>query len=195
MESWKIQRDRGQAETCSRGGCALAGEPEYYAVLELPECIRRPLCLTCFHELKSESGEMPFHWRVRRRSDGRKQAVLDLATLRALFDRLGEEPGEPEEGEETPEPEETARHPIDPETRAVGLRYLVALLLLRKRVLKMADARNAEEERADLLVIDPKVDGMEPVALSAPSLEPEALAALKDELAAAIGDSQEAVTD
>ncbi len=189
MESWKIQRDRSQAETCSRGGCALAGEAEYYAILELPECIRRQVCLTCFHELRSKSDEMPFHWKVRRRSDGRKQAVLDLGALRALFDRLGEEP------EEMPEPEESQEPQMDPQTRAAGLRYLVALLLLRKRALKMADARNAEEERCDLLVIDPKVDGMEPVALSAPSLEPEALAALKDELAAAIGDSQEAATD
>lgn len=166
---WKIQRDRSQAETCSRKGCALAGEPEYYAVLELPGCIRRQLCLTCFEELKSQEGDMPFHWKVRRRTDGSKQAVLDLASLRVLFDRLGE---------------------AEEEERNEGLRYLVALLLLRKRVLKMADARNAEEEAADLLVVDPKIEGMEPVALSAPSLEPEALAGLKEELAAAIGETE-----
>jgi len=197
MESWKIQRDRTQAETCSRGGCALAGEAEYYAILELPECIRRQVCLTCFHELRSKSDEMPFHWKVRRRSDGRKHAVMDLAALRALFDRLGEEPEEIPEPEEAEEPgsEEAGEGQMDPETRAAGLRYLVALLLLRKRALKMADARNAEEESADLLVIDPKVDGMEPVALCAPSLEPEALDALKDQLALAIGDGEEAASD
>ena len=178
MEEWKIQRDRSRAEVCSRGGCALAGQTEYVAILELPECIRRQLCLTCFHELKAESGEMPFHWRVRRRSDGQRQPVLDLASLRALFDRLGEEPAE---AEVDTEPE------VDAKARSEGLRYLVALLLLRKRALKMADPRNEAEERADLLVIDPKVEGMEPVALSPPSLGPEALATLKDELAAAVG--------
>ncbi len=188
MEQWKIQRDRSQAEVCSRGGCALAGEREYVAILELPECIRRQLCLACFHELKSEGREMPFHWKVRRRSDGQRQPVLDLASLRALFDRLGEEPEEPAEpadaGEADTEPG------MDAKARAEGLRYLVALLLLRKRVLKMADPRNEAEERSDLLVIDPKVEGMEPVALSVPSLEPEALATLKDELAAAVGSEE-----
>jgi hypothetical protein len=168
VSDWKIQRDRSQAEICSRKGCALAGEPEYYAILELPECIRRQVCLTCFEELRSQEGDMPFHWKVRRRTDGSKQAVLDLASLRVLFDRLGEEE----------------------EERSEGLRYLVALLLLRKRVLKMADARNAREEAADLLVVDPKIEGMEPVALSAPSLEPEALASLQEELAAAIGETE-----
>lgn len=167
VSDWKIQRDRSQAEICSRKGCALAAEPEYYAILELPECIRRQVCLTCFEELKSQEGDMPFHWKVRRRIDGSKQPVLDLASLRVLFDRLGEEDKANE-----------------------GLRYLVALLLLRKRVLKMADARNAEEEAADLLVIDPKIEGMEPVALSAPSLEPEALEGLKEELAVAIGETE-----
>lgn len=171
MSDWKILRDRSQAETCSRGGCALAGEAEHYAILELPACIRRQVCLTCFHELKSQGCEMPFHWKVRRRPDGKRQAVMDLASLRALFDRLAEEP------------------------EASALRYLVALLLLRKRVLRIADARNAQEEQADLLVIDPKVDGMEPVALAAPSLPPEALADLEQELAAAIGAGREATGD
>ncbi len=114
---------------------------------------------------------MPFHWKVRRRPDGRRQPVMDLAVLRALFDRLAEDP------------------------EAGGLRYLVALLLLRKRVLKMADARNAEEEQADLLVIDPKVDGMEPVALKAPDLEGEGLTDLKAELATAMSEGEASSAD
>ena len=67
-----------------------------------------------------------------------------------------------------------------------GLRYLVALLLLRKRRLKMVDAQTPDQEAADLVVVDPKVEGMEPVALFAPSLEPERLAGLREELTAAI---------
>jgi len=196
LEPWKIQRDRSQAEVCSRGGCALAGEPEYYAVLELPECVRRQVCLTCFHELKSKSEELPFHWKVRRRSDGRKQAVLDLTSLRALFDRLGEAADEFNGIDDIEDPDdECDEADVDAKARAEGLRYLVALLLLRKRVLRMADARNSKEERCDLLVIDPKIEGMEPVALYAPSLEPEALAALKNELTAALGSSEEAAAD
>ena len=171
MDQWKIQRDRSQAEVCSRGGCALAGQPEYYAILELPECIRRQVCLTCFHELRTEAGEdgeMPFHWKVRRKADGRQQPLLDLTSLRSLFDRLGEE--SLDAAGDAGEDDEAGGRP------AAGLRYLVALLLLRKRVLKMVDPTSPEEEAADMLVVDPKIEGMEPVALSAPRLEPDDMA-------------------
>ena len=36
------------------------------------------LLMNTVPELKSAGGEMPFHWRVRRRSDGRPQAVLEF---------------------------------------------------------------------------------------------------------------------
>jgi hypothetical protein len=113
-----------------------------------------------------------------------------------LFDRLGETAAEFNEIDDIEDPDdECDEADADAKARAEGLRYLVALLLLRKRVLKMADARNAREERCDLLVIDPKVEDMEPVALRAPSLEPEALAALKDELVAALGSGEETAAD
>ena len=92
--------------------------------------------------------------------------MLDLVTLRQMFDRLGEEPSD----------------------QARSLRYLVALLLLRKRVLKMANPSTPEEEAADLLVVDPKVEGMHPVALTAPAMELAELVAMKDELLAAAGE-------
>ena len=52
----------------------------------------------------------------------------------------------------------------------------------------MVDARNAEEEAADLVVIDPKIEDMEPVALIAPDMENGKLDDLKGELAAALGE-------
>lgn len=166
MEEWKIQKDRTK---CTKPGCPLSASSEYYAVLELPSCTRRDLCQPCFREHETEAGEALLFWRGRRQSKEQKGPVLDLASLRQLFDRLGDE--------DDPEKLEAAR----------GLRYLVALLLLRKRWLKMVDAQNPEQEQADLLVVDPKVEGMEPVALSAPTLDADGMGSLKAELLALLG--------
>lgn len=165
MDAWKIVKDRSQAE---KPCCKSSPNGEYWAVLELPACSRRDLCAVCFREYEAAADKPVLFWRGRRRKA--KGPVLDLTSLRLLFDRLGEE--------QEPDRAETA----------AGLRYLVALLLLRKRLLKMVDARNAEEERADLVVVDPKIEGMEPVALSAPPLDSERLESLKGELAAVLGE-------
>ncbi len=165
MEQWKIQRDRTR---CEKPGCPLAGAEEYYAVLELPDCVRRDLCQMCFHQLESEPGEEPIYWKGVRKSSGKKAPVLDLQSLRLLFDRLGQSESE----------------------NAQGLRYFVALLLIRKRVLKMTDPVTEEQELADMLVIDPKQKEMEPVALFAPELDTDRLAGLKDELLEAIGEGE-----
>ncbi|MCA8944317.1 MAG: hypothetical protein KDB80_17255 [Planctomycetes bacterium] len=158
MESWKIQRDRSK---CPEPGCTLAADREYFAVLELPECVRRDLCSTCFHKLeRGDEARAPVFWKCRRSSEPHAGPVLDLTALRMLFDRLA-----------TMEDE-----------RARGLRYFVALLLLRKRVLKMVDAQTPEQEQADLVVVDPKVPGMAPVSLVAPDLDPERLENLESEL-------------
>ncbi len=168
MEQWKIHKDR---QRCEKPSCPLPVEQEFYAVLQLPDCLRHELCQQCFHQLRESDDSLPFHWKVRRGTGGKKEAVLDLESLRMLFDRLGE-PGNSSEN-------------------AAGLRYLVALLLLRKRRLKMVDATTPEQEAADMLVLDPKVEGMEPVALQAPDLDADRLANLREELMAALGDESE----
>ncbi len=165
MEQWKIQRDRTR---CEKPGCPLAGAEEYYAVLELPDCVRRDLCQMCFHQLGSEPGEEPIYWKGVRKAPGKKAPVLDLQSLRLLFDRLAQSDNE----------------------SAQGLRYFVALLLIRKRVLKMTDPVTEEQELADMIVIDPKRKDLEPVALFAPELDTDRLAGLKDELLAAIGEGE-----
>ena len=202
MEQWRIHKDRTR---CEKPGCTLAADPEFYAILQLPDCVRIERCLTCFNELNASAEHAPFHWRVRRKDSGNKQPVLDLESLRRLFDRLGEpmasEDGVIDESDATVEEapvladeaggdvqDEEESDGTDASARAAGLRYLVALLLLRKRRLNMVDATNEIEERADLVVIDPKVEGMEPVALFAPALDPEGLDNLRIELMVAIGE-------
>ncbi|MEZ5962226.1 MAG: hypothetical protein R3F56_00140 [Planctomycetota bacterium] len=133
----------------------------------------------CFDELRRRvegaGDKAPVFWRAKRRQ-GDRQPLLDLAMLRHLFDRLGEEVGE----------------------KPAALRYFVALLLLRKRVLKMADAKTAAEEAADLVVFDPKAPTQPPVALVAPALDQHSLEVLKEELqaaAATLGDGAEGAAE
>ena len=192
MEQWRIQKDRTK---CDKPGCTLAADPEFYAILQLPDCVRIERCLTCFNEISAANDNLPFHWLVRRKDGANRQPVLDLESLRRLFDRHGEpvadEDLEAEVAEETDQAEE-AEGVEAAAARQAGLRYLVALLLLRKRRLKMVDARNEFEERADLVVIDPKVEEMEPVALFAPDLDDDKLDELRAELMVAIGEESEA---
>ncbi|MCA8957931.1 MAG: hypothetical protein KDC87_17785 [Planctomycetes bacterium] len=196
-ESWKILRDRGR---CERAGCPLASETEYFAVLELPSCVRIERCGRCFDEIRRARSEPPFHWLVKRTKGGKKEPSLDLESLRSLFDRLGEPLDD--DGADAPvdavaeaeaeaavaaTEEEVAALAEHRQRTAAGLRYLVALLLLRKRRLKLVDPTTPEEEAADLLVVDPRIEGMAPVSLFAPELGDDGLDGLRDELMAAVG--------
>lgn len=164
-EEWKIHRDR---KGCEKPGCPLPTSRSYFAVLEWPSCVRHDLCDACFtdYERKCQGSEPPIFWRALRKSTGSKEPVLDLVSLRLLFDRLAN---------------------VD-DDRARALRYFCALLLLRKRVLRMVRPRNAEQERADLIVVDPKAKEQEPVLLFAPAIDLDNLGAIKEELLAAIGE-------
>ena len=62
---------------------------------------------------------------------------------------------------------------------------------LRKRVLRLVDAETEEQERADLLVVDPKVEDMRPVALHAPDVDSDNLEALRKELLSVLEGSAE----
>ena len=165
MEEWKIMRDR---KGCERPGCPLPSARQYFAVLEFPACMRRDVCDACFVDLERKSSEPVVFWRAVRQKSGSKEPVLDLVSLRALFDRLGT---------------------VD-DDKARSLRYFCALLLLRKRALKMVPARTAEQERADLVVIDPKMKEMEPISLFAPAIDLADLSTVKEELLAAMGEDQ-----
>lgn len=164
MDEWKITRDRSG---CDRPGCPLPSARQYFAVLEFPACVRRDVCDACFCDLERRAeGQAIVYWRaVRKKSDSR-EPVLDLVSLRALFDRLAG---------------------VDDE-RARQLRYFCALLLLRKRVLKMVRPRTPEQERADLVVADPKAKEQEPFVLFAPAIDLDDLGKIKEELLAMLGE-------
>lgn len=180
-EDWKIHRDR---EGCQKPGCPLQTSSSYFAVLEwapvatkkdpdnpVMTCVRREMCDACFqdHENHCDDDKPPIFWRAMRKVADNKDPVLDLQALRMLFDRLG-----------------TVK-----DDRARALRYFCALLLLRKRVLKMAKPRTREEQQADLVLRDPKIKDMEPVCLIAPAIDINDLGAIKDELLAMLGEGSE----
>lgn len=164
-EDWKIQRDR---KLCEKPGCPLPTSKSYMAVLEWPACVRKDLCDACFqdYERKCQGAEAPIFWRAMRKAKDQKEPVLDLNSLRMLFDRLGS---------------------VD-DDKARSLRYFCALLLLRKRVLRMVQPKTAEQERADLVVVDPKQKEAPPILLFAPNLDLDNLGGMKDELLAAMGE-------
>jgi hypothetical protein len=162
-QGWKIRSGRGRCET---PGCASPPVPEYYAVLQPPEYTRQDLCPACFARAERDSATPLIFWRARRSEAKQGAPVLDLESLRVLFERLGERDDD----------------------QARGLRFLVALLLLRKRQLKLADARTPAQEGADLVLLDPRQPDAEPIALIAPPLDEERLAALKVELLSAIAE-------
>ena len=185
-DDWRIHKDR---EGCQKPGCPLPTCRSYFAVLEWQRvdsgkagkagtdadatvCVRRELCDACFadHERRCGPEQPPIFWRAVRRQSGSKEPVLDLVSLRALFDRLAE---------------------VDDE-RARALRYFCALLLLRKRVLKMKRPTTREQEQADLVVVDPKQKDRVPILLFAPPVESLDLGGIKDELLAAIGETADA---
>ena len=165
MDDWHITRDR---KACERPGCPLPTAAHHFAVLEFPECVRKDLCDACFVDLERRAAAPLVFWRAMRKQPGSRELVLDLASLRALFDRLGTVDGD----------------------RARSLRYFCALLLLRKRLLKLVPPRTAEQERADLVVVDPKLKEMEPIALFAPAIALDDLGSVKDELLAALGEGE-----
>jgi hypothetical protein len=166
MEDWKITRDR---KACERPGCPLPTAQSYFAVLEFPACVRRDVCDACFCDQERKAESPMVFWRAQRRKSDSKEPVLDLVSLRVLFDKLAAVEDE----------------------RARQLRYFCALLLLRKRVLKMVQPRTAEQERADLVVVDPKMKELEPISLFAPAIDLDDLSKIKDELLQAMGEDLE----
>ena len=176
VEQWKIHKDRAK---CEQADCPLQRSAEFYVVLELPDCVRRELCVRCFQEREASR---PIYWKAQRAEDKPREPVLDLASLRQLFDRLGEPDFAMPERDSDDGAEDRAPTDVDgarTQRTAADLRYLVALLLLRKRLLRMVDAATPEQEAADLVVVDPKVEGMEPVCLDAPELDSDRLGSLK----------------
>ena len=113
MSDWKIRRRHGE---CSRCQSAFEDGTRHASILRIDDeesLVREDLCPTCWEG--EDQAEMLFWWFTHHQEDNKKTLRLDLESLERLFMEL--------EGRE----QEKIRE----------LRYLVCLLLMRKRKLKL----------------------------------------------------------
>jgi hypothetical protein len=136
MAEWKIQRKQGVCGSCER---AFDEGEQHFSVLSITdgELARDDLCPACFAS-RDDSGSLLW-WRTRHTVQRDKRLRLNFEALEALFLRLGEAT----------------------EPKLLELRYVLCLLLMRKRRLKVrrieraaqgdcfvvARPRRAEEQR------------------------------------------------
>ena len=143
MAQWKIERRQGACSSCE----VVFADGEHHAstlVMDADEGLeRRDLCDRCWREAGSPESGGPssvgagslFWWFTRHQVEVRKTVKLDLASLEQLFVQL--------EGRE--------------ELRVRELRYVLCLLLMRKRRVKLERVLR-EGESESFLVKRPRVD-------------------------------------
>jgi len=124
MADWKFSRRRDRCSACV---AVFDEDGRHVSTLSLraDELARADLCLACWE--RSVQGDEIFFWFTRRCNE-RRGLHLDLPTLEQLFLRL--------EGRE--------------ETRMLEMRYILALLLMRKKRLKLV---RIERQPREILVV------------------------------------------
>jgi len=161
MAEWKIARRR---DRCTRCETAFEEGAKHVSTLRFQgdALAREDLCPSCFE--RREPGVEIFFWYTRERNE-RRGLALDLPTLEQLFLRL-EGNGEP---------------------RIEELRYVIALLLMRKRRLKLV--RVVRDPRETLLLRRPRRDETWRVPVF--DFDPARMDALKSDLMAIFDGSVE----
>ena len=152
MVDWKIARRR---DRCSRCETAFEEGTRHVSTIAFQgdSVAREDLCSSCWEA--REAGLDIFHWYTRQRRD-RRSLALDLPTLEQLFLRL--------EGSEEP--------------RVLELRYVIALILMRKRRLKLV--RVVREPRETLVLRRPRRD--ETLRVAVCDFDPARMDALRTDL-------------
>ncbi len=154
MVDWKIARRR---DRCSRCESTFPEDAKHVSTLRFQgeTLAREDLCAACFEG--RDPGLEIFFWYTRERGE-RRGLALDLPTLEQLFLRL--------EGNAEPRIEE--------------LRYVIALLLMRKRRLKLV--RVVRDPRETMLLRRPRRDETWRVPVC--DFDPARMDALKSDLIA-----------
>jgi hypothetical protein len=152
MADWKFSRRRDRCSACE---AVFDEDGRHVSTLSLraEELARADLCLACWE--RSSRGDEIFFWYTRRCSE-RRGLQLDLPTLEQLFIRL--------EGREA--------------TRMLEMRYILALLLMRKKRLKLVRIERAPRET--LVVRRPRRE--EALSVAVFDFGPERMEELRREL-------------
>jgi hypothetical protein len=124
MADWKLKKRTGGCARCEQ---PFAEDEPLYSLLsfETEDLRREDVCRACFPDLRAAAGESLIFWRSRHRV-GKQAYAVDFEALEGLFVALE---GRPE-----------------PELRE--LRYLLALLLMRKKRVKLLKTARREDGEA-----------------------------------------------
>jgi hypothetical protein len=147
-------------EACAGCNASFEVQQSLHSMIVLAEerPSRSDWCEPCFAaKTDKDAPEVFAHWRTRKLQEGRARRQVDFATLRELFFRMIGRSG----------------------AEYAKLAYMLALLLLRKRFLKLQEF--ASENGVDYLVITAK-QRAEPMKIEAPELQPQDFEALRDRL-------------
>lgn len=120
MAEWKIRRRHGECTRCESAFDEGARHASVLRVDEEQDLVREDLCDACW--TTAQEGDLLFWWFTHFFADRKKTLQLDLASLERLFMEL--------EGRE--------------EDKLRELRYLLCLLLMRKRKLKLQKVKRNE---------------------------------------------------
>lgn len=150
MAKWQIGRHVPKCATCEKE--FGAGE-RLYSMLAVGEdgLERRDLCLECYSD-DAVAGAL-FWWRTRHLVEESRGLKLDLEAIEALFLALDPDRVAPAESETEAQPDDAEGDEVVSRSgpvseRLLELRYLMCLILLRKRrvkVLKVARRHNGIE--------------------------------------------------
>ena len=159
MSEWKLKKPRG---ACAVSGKRFEPGDEYYSAIveEGGELLRLEVAAELFDDSWREKAFS--YWKMRvpePEEDGAdRRKLVDVAVLAAFFNRLVEKP----------------------EPQHAGVLYLVALLLVRKKLLKLVDIEFSGDD--EFLVLADRQRNR--FRVLDPGLTPETSAPLKEKLAA-----------
>jgi len=164
MDSWRFRKKHGTCTACER---SFSDGERHVSLLAVAgeELTRKDLCDPCW-EVHARSADDLFWWFTRFEIGRKRTLSLDLASLERLFIEL-----EGREGEKLAE-----------------LRYLVCLLLMRKRKLKLASVRR-DQDGEFLVVRRPRRKEALPVAVH--DFQPEQLEEVSARLSSILDGSGE----
>lgn len=156
MSDYNIRKTTGTCAACAQ---TIEHGQELFSMILLEEAepARRDYCVACFQALERRPDEEFAWWRTRMTERGRARRVVDFNTLRELFFKMAE-------------------HANDEYRK---LCYLLGLLLMRKRALKLEEFTT--ENGRDYVIVTCK-QREQPLKLEAPTLLPHEFAELRDRL-------------